>query len=36
VTAIDVCMSQLDLLELDDEIKELFLYQNAQNVFNLP
>jgi predicted TIM-barrel fold metal-dependent hydrolase len=31
----ETCMSQLDLLELDDEVKELFLYRNAQKVFGL-
>ncbi len=31
----ETCMSQLDLLELDDEVKELFLYRNAQKVFSL-
>lgn len=30
------CVSQLDLLELSDEVKALFLHQNAQRVFNLP
>jgi len=29
------CMSQLDVLELDNTVKELFLFQNAQKVFNL-
>lgn len=29
------CMSQLDVLELDHTVKELFLFQNAQKVFNL-
>ena len=29
------CLAQLDLLNLDDEARELFLHQNARRVFNL-
>ena len=29
------CLAQLDLLDLDDETRELFLHQNARRVFNL-
>ena len=29
------CMSQLDLLELDRETRELFLHENAKRVFQL-
>jgi len=29
------CMDKLDMLELDDEIKELFLHKNAERIFKL-
>ena len=30
-----VCMEELDLLDLNDEVKSLFLYENAKRVFKL-
>ena len=31
----ETCMSQLDLLDLSEEVKELFLFKNAEVVFDL-
>ena len=31
----DACLKELDLLGLDEDIRDLFLYENAHKVFGL-